>query len=206
MTRRRRRSPSDRTPGFELGAGADVSLLGLVSLSPQVRYIGQNLKLKVPGVSSPTTSSQGFNYFTFDVASLLSLAARSKTASRFDSPTSGQGCRHENHCTDTRHRLPAAPRRLQGHGARRRHADEHDRVPHARLDAAVHHEGAHGAEGAGAVRKPELENDGGRDRARLQRRGLEEGHPRISRVSKGQILFALLSDKTGASTDLAILP
>jgi Outer membrane protein beta-barrel domain len=59
---------SDRAPGFELGAGADVSFLGVVSLSPQVRYIGQNLKLKVPGVSSPTTSSQGFNYFTFDVA------------------------------------------------------------------------------------------------------------------------------------------
>jgi hypothetical protein len=59
---------SDRAPGFELGAGADVPLLGIVSVSPQVRYIGQRLKLKVPGVSSPPTSSRGFDYFTFDVA------------------------------------------------------------------------------------------------------------------------------------------
>ena len=34
---------SDRAPGFELGAGADVSFLGMVSVSPQVRYVGQNL-------------------------------------------------------------------------------------------------------------------------------------------------------------------
>ncbi len=58
---------TDRAPGFELGAGVDISFLGLVSVSPQVRYIGQNLKLKVPGVSSPTTSTQGVNFFTFDL-------------------------------------------------------------------------------------------------------------------------------------------
>jgi len=57
---------TDRAPGFELGAGVDISLLGLVSVSPQVRYIGQNLKLKVPGVTSSSTS-QGVNYFTFDL-------------------------------------------------------------------------------------------------------------------------------------------
>jgi hypothetical protein len=58
---------TDRAPGFELGAGVDVSFLGLLSVSPQVRYVGQNLKLKVPGVSSPTSTSQGVNYFTFDL-------------------------------------------------------------------------------------------------------------------------------------------
>lgn len=58
---------TDKAPGFELGVGVDVGLLGLVSVSPQVRYIGQNLKLKVPGVSSPTSSGQGVNYFTFDL-------------------------------------------------------------------------------------------------------------------------------------------
>ena len=58
---------TDRAPGFELGAGVDVSFLGLLSVSPQIRYVGQNLKLKVPGVSSPTSSSQGINYFTFDL-------------------------------------------------------------------------------------------------------------------------------------------
>jgi hypothetical protein len=58
---------TDRAPGYELGAGVDISFLGLVSVSPQVRYVGQNLKLKVPGVTSPTTSSQGVNFFTFDL-------------------------------------------------------------------------------------------------------------------------------------------
>jgi hypothetical protein len=58
---------TNKTPGFELGAGVDIGLLGIVSLSPQVRYIGQNLKVKVPGVSAPTSSGQGVNYFTFDL-------------------------------------------------------------------------------------------------------------------------------------------
>jgi opacity protein-like surface antigen len=58
---------TDKTPGYELGGGIDVSLLGIVSFSPQVRYIGQNLKYKVPGVSTPTSSTQGVNYFTFDL-------------------------------------------------------------------------------------------------------------------------------------------
>jgi opacity protein-like surface antigen len=58
---------TDKAPGFELGVGVDVGLLGIVSLTPQVRYVGQNLKLKVPGVSAPTSSTQGVNYFTFDL-------------------------------------------------------------------------------------------------------------------------------------------
>jgi hypothetical protein len=58
---------SDRAPGYELGAGVDLSLMGLIGLAPQVRYVGQNLKVKVPGVSSPDPDGQGVNYFTFDV-------------------------------------------------------------------------------------------------------------------------------------------
>lgn len=63
---------SDRAPGYEVAVGADVSLLGLLSLAPQVRYVGQNLKVKVPGVASPDPDGQGVNYLTFD----LGLAVR----------------------------------------------------------------------------------------------------------------------------------
>ncbi len=58
---------SDRAPGYEVGVGADVSLAGLIGLVPQLRYVGQNLKVKVPGVSSPDPDGTGVNYFTFDV-------------------------------------------------------------------------------------------------------------------------------------------
>jgi opacity protein-like surface antigen len=58
---------TDRAPGYEVGVGADYSLMGLLSLTPQVRYVGQNLKAKVPGVSSPNTTNQGVNYMTFDL-------------------------------------------------------------------------------------------------------------------------------------------
>ncbi|HVD61975.1 MAG TPA: outer membrane beta-barrel protein [Gemmatimonadaceae bacterium] len=58
---------SDRAPGYEVGVGADVSLAGLIGLVPQFRYVGQNLKVKVPGVDSPDPDGTGVNYFTFDV-------------------------------------------------------------------------------------------------------------------------------------------
>ena len=58
---------SDRAPGYEIAAGADLSLMGLIGLAPQVRYVGQNLKVKVPGVSSPDPDGQGVNYLTFDL-------------------------------------------------------------------------------------------------------------------------------------------
>lgn len=62
------RLETDQAPGYEIGAGGDVGFLGLVSITPQVRYVGQNLKAKVPGVTTTsTTSSQGVNYFTFDL-------------------------------------------------------------------------------------------------------------------------------------------
>ena len=58
---------SDRAPGYEVGVGVDVSLLGLLALAPQVRYVGQTLKAKVPGVTSPDPDGQGVNYLTFDL-------------------------------------------------------------------------------------------------------------------------------------------
>ena len=59
---------TERTPGYEIGLGADYSLLGIVSVTPQVRYVGQNFKPKIPGVITPTTATeQGVKYFTFDL-------------------------------------------------------------------------------------------------------------------------------------------
>jgi hypothetical protein len=64
---------SDRAPGYEVGVGADISLAGLLSLAPQVRYVGQNLKAKVPGVTSPDPDGQGVNYLTFDLGLAVNL-------------------------------------------------------------------------------------------------------------------------------------
>lgn len=61
------RLTTDKTPGYELGVGADLSFLGLFSLVPQVRYIGQKLKTKIPGVSSPSAVGQSVNYLSFDL-------------------------------------------------------------------------------------------------------------------------------------------
>ena len=58
---------SNRAPGYELGTGIDVSVLGLVTLTPQLRYIGQQLKFRVPGVTSPLADGQGVNYLSFDL-------------------------------------------------------------------------------------------------------------------------------------------
>ena len=62
------RLETDQAPGYELGAGGDIGLMGIVSVTPQVRYVGQNLKAKVPGVTTTTTTpNQGVNYFSFDL-------------------------------------------------------------------------------------------------------------------------------------------
>jgi len=42
-------------------------VLGLVTLTPQLRYIGQQLKVRVPGVTSPPADGQGVNYLSFDL-------------------------------------------------------------------------------------------------------------------------------------------
>jgi hypothetical protein len=56
---------TDRKPGYEVGVGADYNLLGLLSITPQLRYVGQNLKTKLIGSNAAPTS--GVNYFTFDL-------------------------------------------------------------------------------------------------------------------------------------------
>jgi Outer membrane protein beta-barrel domain len=59
---------TDRTPGYEVGVGFDYSILGIVALTPQARYVGQNFKKKIPGINTSTAvNSTGVNYFTFDV-------------------------------------------------------------------------------------------------------------------------------------------
>jgi hypothetical protein len=58
---------TDRKPGFEVGAGLDIPIFGLLSFTPQARYVGQNFNYKVPGVTSTTTDNQGVNYLTFDL-------------------------------------------------------------------------------------------------------------------------------------------
>ena len=58
---------SERTPGYEVGAGVDISLGPFFSLTPQVRYIGQKLDYKIPGVTSGDTSTHAANYYTFDL-------------------------------------------------------------------------------------------------------------------------------------------
>jgi hypothetical protein len=58
---------TDHAPGYEVGGGLDVSLLGIFSFCPQVRYVGQNLKAKIPGVIAPAATGQAVNYFSFDL-------------------------------------------------------------------------------------------------------------------------------------------
>ena len=63
---------TDYRPGYEIGVGFDYSILGIIALTPQARYVGQNFKAKLPGVVvSPTATSTGVNYFTFDVGASL---------------------------------------------------------------------------------------------------------------------------------------
>ncbi len=59
---------SDRKPGYEVGVGLDIGILGLLSFTPQARYIGQNFKYNVPGVNTTgAESTQGANFYTFDL-------------------------------------------------------------------------------------------------------------------------------------------
>lgn len=59
---------TDKTPGYEIGVGLDYALLGFLSLTPQMRYVGQNFKAKIPGVVTPVApTQQAVNYVTFDL-------------------------------------------------------------------------------------------------------------------------------------------
>lgn len=54
---------TDRTPGYEVGAGLDIPILMLFSITPQVRYVGQKLDLK--GIYTGTKTN--VSYYTFDI-------------------------------------------------------------------------------------------------------------------------------------------
>jgi hypothetical protein len=58
---------TEKTPGYEIGVGADVNLAGIFSFMPQARYVGQQLKAKIPGVNTPPADGTGVNYFSFDL-------------------------------------------------------------------------------------------------------------------------------------------
>jgi opacity protein-like surface antigen len=65
---------TDRAPGYEVGLGADYTILRLIAITPQLRYVGQNLKARIPGVTNTSTVPEsGVNFFTFD----LGLSLRS---------------------------------------------------------------------------------------------------------------------------------
>jgi len=58
---------TDKTPGYEVGVGADITMLGIISFTPQARYIGQQLKANLPGVNAPAATGSGVNYLSFDL-------------------------------------------------------------------------------------------------------------------------------------------
>jgi hypothetical protein len=58
---------TEKTPGYEIGLGADINLLGIFSFTPQARYVGQELKAKIPGVNTPAATGTGVNYLSFDL-------------------------------------------------------------------------------------------------------------------------------------------
>lgn len=62
-----RKLTSDRAPGYEFAAGVDVPLAGVLALSPQVRYVGQNLRYRVPGVQTPEAAERGVGYLKLDL-------------------------------------------------------------------------------------------------------------------------------------------
>jgi hypothetical protein len=59
---------TDRNPGYEIGAGLDIPIFGIFSIYPQARYVGQNFKYDIPGVTSTASSPETkANYMTFDL-------------------------------------------------------------------------------------------------------------------------------------------
>ena len=67
MASSRSQFTTERTPGYELGAGIDIPFGGIFSLTPQVRYIGQKLDYRIPGLSTGDEVSNDANYYTFDL-------------------------------------------------------------------------------------------------------------------------------------------
>lgn len=62
------RVTTKRAPGYEIGAGADIPVLGgFFNLTPQVRRIRQKLEYEVPSSSVPTRGKKSVDYYTFDI-------------------------------------------------------------------------------------------------------------------------------------------
>ena len=57
-----------RRPGYELGAGIDIPIAGIFSVTPQVRYVRQRLKFKLEPEGTAGNGARDVNYYTFDIA------------------------------------------------------------------------------------------------------------------------------------------
>jgi opacity protein-like surface antigen len=62
------RAKTKRNPGYEIGAGVDIPVLaGFFSLTPQARYIRQNLEATVSPSGATSGGKRPVNYYTFDI-------------------------------------------------------------------------------------------------------------------------------------------
>ena len=58
---------SEKRPGLELGAGVDLPVMMLFTITPQVRYVRQRIKYDPPASSSFSGGTRDANYYTFDI-------------------------------------------------------------------------------------------------------------------------------------------
>jgi opacity protein-like surface antigen len=59
---------TERNPGYEIAAGLDIPIFGIFSIYPQARYVGQNFKYEIPGVTNNAAEPEAkANYMTFDL-------------------------------------------------------------------------------------------------------------------------------------------
>ena len=56
-----------RRPGYELGAGIDIPIAGIFSVTPQGRYVRQRLKYRLEPAGA-AAGPRDVNYYTFDIA------------------------------------------------------------------------------------------------------------------------------------------
>ena len=58
---------TEKRPGLELGAGVDLPVMMLFTITPQVRYVRQRIKYDPPASSSFSGGTRDANYYTFDI-------------------------------------------------------------------------------------------------------------------------------------------
>jgi hypothetical protein len=66
-----RQLSSERSPGYSIGAGFHLPILGMLSLSPQVRYVGQHARVSVPGIDAPR-ADRNVGYLSVDLGLAIS--------------------------------------------------------------------------------------------------------------------------------------